>query len=77
MRVPETAGVSLEDIDRLFTSEAGREDAELRREVRCFSILNFVLNMRVLRFRFRSLSSSLALLNYFVSFSHLHLINLT
>lgn len=32
-RVPETAGVSLEDIDRLFASEAGREDAELRREV--------------------------------------------
>ena len=31
--VPETAGVSLEEVDELFKSEAGREDAELRREV--------------------------------------------
>lgn len=32
-RVPETAGVSLEEIDVLFASEAGREDARLRQEV--------------------------------------------
>ncbi|THG95542.1 hypothetical protein EW145_g7939 [Phellinidium pouzarii] len=31
--VPETAGVSLEEIDALFSSDAGREDAELRREI--------------------------------------------
>ncbi|KAI5117978.1 hypothetical protein M0805_004911 [Coniferiporia weirii] len=31
--VPETAGVSLEEIDRLFSSDAGREDAELRQEI--------------------------------------------
>ncbi|KAH8110541.1 general substrate transporter [Phellopilus nigrolimitatus] len=31
--VPETAGVSLEEIDSLFKSDAGREDAELRREI--------------------------------------------
>jgi hypothetical protein len=33
--VPETAGVSLEEVDRLFESNAGREDAELRQEVSC------------------------------------------
>ncbi|EJD08214.1 general substrate transporter [Fomitiporia mediterranea MF3/22] len=33
MYVPETAGVSLEEIDQLFKSEAGREDAELRQEI--------------------------------------------
>ncbi|KAL5531871.1 hypothetical protein ACEPAF_5434 [Sanghuangporus sanghuang] len=31
--VPETAGVSLEEVDKLFKSDAGREDAELRREI--------------------------------------------
>ncbi|KAJ7146886.1 MFS monosaccharide transporter [Mycena epipterygia] len=32
--VPETAGVALEDMDRVFGSEVGREDALRRREVR-------------------------------------------
>jgi hypothetical protein len=32
--VPETAGVALEDMDRVFGSEVGREDAARRREVR-------------------------------------------
>ena len=33
--VPETANVSLEEIDAVFGSSAGQEDAELKREV-CF-----------------------------------------
>lgn len=32
--VPETANVSLEEIDAVFGSSAGQEDAELKREVR-------------------------------------------
>ncbi|KAJ7194881.1 general substrate transporter [Mycena pura] len=32
-RVPETAGVALEDMDRVFGSEVGREDAARRRQV--------------------------------------------
>ncbi|TFK50832.1 MFS monosaccharide transporter [Heliocybe sulcata] len=32
--IPETAGVSLEEIDRFFRSSVGKEDAELRSEVR-------------------------------------------
>lgn len=31
--VPETANVSLEEIDAVFASSAGREDAQLRHEV--------------------------------------------
>lgn len=34
--MPETAGVALEDMDRVFGSEVGREDALRRREVRVF-----------------------------------------
>ena len=36
--VPETAGVSLEEIDAVFKSEAGRRDAEAKTEVREFPI---------------------------------------
>ena len=32
--MPETAGVSLEEVDALFRSEAAREDADMRQEVR-------------------------------------------
>ncbi|KAJ7821775.1 hypothetical protein B0H14DRAFT_2830346 [Mycena olivaceomarginata] len=31
--VPETAGIALEDMDHVFGSEVGREDAAMRREV--------------------------------------------
>ena len=40
--VPETAGVSLEEIDALFRSEAGREDAVLRQEVRISTDVRYV-----------------------------------
>lgn len=50
--VPETANVSLEDIDELFGSTAGREDTELKFQV-C-SLRNFNLNQFLL---FRSNAS--------------------
>lgn len=40
--VPETAGVALEDMDRVFGSEVGREDAARRRQVRCMFVSLFV-----------------------------------
>lgn len=49
-RVPETAGVSLEEIDVLFKSEAGREDAELRQEVRsALNASSWILDSDVFR----------------------------
>ena len=41
--VPETAGVSLEEIDALFRSEAGREDALLRQEVRISTDVRYAM----------------------------------
>lgn len=32
--VPETGGIALEDMDAVFSGDAGKADAELRREVR-------------------------------------------
>ncbi len=36
--VPETANVSLEEIDAVFGSSVGHEDTELRRQVRAFAV---------------------------------------
>ena len=42
--VPETANVSLEEIDAIFTSSAGREDLEVKHQVRF--LLNAAIRVR-------------------------------
>lgn len=41
--MPETAGVSLEEIDRIFNSSAGKDDEERRALVACSPLASHVV----------------------------------
>ena len=49
--VPETANVSLEEVDKLFKSEASREDTLLKEEVRHFESKQFIHNRKVAKLK--------------------------
>ena len=44
-RVPETANVPLEEIDAMFHSSTGREEAAMRRQV-CFSFFAMLASVK-------------------------------